>query len=199
MREAYCDNEYISYIFNNIIDNYDLTKKEIRMLIELKNENNSKFLNKIIRSIKSNKSDPKEVIARKLNKHCKRESTENPNKQKEIRKEHVINLLIANQIDEYCERMPRIVVFLDNALAHKTDFTKMVAKFLNIYLLYLPKYSPDLAPVELVFRIIKNNLKSNTLTTKKELDNKCLEIFNEKCTGYNLYGWFVERYLPIIC
>ena len=95
--------------------------------------------------------------------------------------------------------MPRIVVFLDNALAHKTDFAKLVARFLNIYLLYLPKYSPDLAPVELVFRIIKNNLKSNTLTTKKELDNKCLEIFNEKCTGYNLYGWFVERYLPIIC
>ena len=76
MREAYCDNEYISYIFNNIIDNYDLTKKEIRTLIELKNENNTKFLNKIIRSIKSNKSDPKEVIARKLDKHCKRESTE---------------------------------------------------------------------------------------------------------------------------
>ena len=62
-----------------------------------------------------------------------------------------------------------------------------------LYLLNIPEYSPDLAPVELVFRIIKNNLKSNTLTTKEELDKKCLNIFNEKCTGYNIYGWFIER------
>ena len=133
MREAYTDNEYISNIFNNIIDNYDLTKKEIRTIIELKNDNNAEFINKIKRSIDSNKNDPKEVIARKLNKHCKKESTENPKKQKEIRKEHVINLLLSNQVDEYCEKMPRIVAFLDNVLAHKTDFVKMVAKFLNIY------------------------------------------------------------------
>ena len=193
------NNDYISYIFNSIIESYNLTKKEIETIIELKDENNEEFINKIKRSMNSNKNDPKEVIARKLNKHCKRESTENPNKQKEIRKEYVINLLIANQIDEYCEKIPRIVVFLDNALAHRTDFVKMVVKFLNIYLLYIPKYSPDLAPVELVFRIIKNNLKSNTARTKVELNNKCMEIFDEKCRGYEIYGWFIERYVPIIC
>ena len=86
-----------------------------------------------------------------------------------------MNLLIYNKIDEYCENMPRIVIFLDNALAHKTDFVRKVAKFLNIYLLYLPKYSPDLAPVELVFKIEKDGLKSNTLTTKESLDKKCME------------------------
>lgn len=95
--------------------------------------------------------------------------------------------------------MPRIVVFLDNALAHKTDFVKIVAKFLNIYLLYIPKYSPDLAPVELIFRILKNEFKSNTLTTKEEIDLKCNTVFNEKCLANTLSQWFVERYLPIIC
>ena len=199
MREAYDDNDYTSFIFHEIIENYDLTKKEIRTIIELKNESNTKFINKIERSIKANKNDSKESLAIKLDKHCKRESTENPNKQKEIRKEYIINLLISKQIDEFCENMPRIVVFLDNALAHKTDFVKKVAKFLNIYLLHIPKYSPDLAPVETVFLIIKNNLKSNTLTTKEEVDNKCNNVFDEKCDGDKLSGWFVERYLPIIC
>ena len=95
--------------------------------------------------------------------------------------------------------MPRIVIFLDNALAHKTDFVKNVAEFLNIYLLYIPKYSPDLAPVELVFMIIKNALKSNTLTTKDEVDSKCRKVFDEKCQEDTLSEWFVERYLPVIC
>ena len=198
MREAYDDNEYTSFIFHDIIENYDLTKKEIRTIIELKNEPNTKFINKIERSIKANKNDSKEAIARKLDKHCKKESTENPTKQKEIRKEYIINLLISNQIDEFCYNMPRIVVFLDNALAHRTDFVKHVANFLNIYLLYIPKYSPDLAPVELVFRILKNDLKSNRLTTKEQVDNKCINVFEEKCKGDKMYGWFVERYLPII-
>ena len=179
IREAYDDNEYTSHIFNDIIENYDLTKKEIRTIIEAKNESNTKFVNKILRSIKTNKNDSKEAMARKLDKHCKRESTENPDKQKEIRKEYIINLLISKQIDEFCENMPRIVIFLDNALAHKTDFVKNVAEFLNIYLLYLPKYSPDLAPVELVFMIIKNALKSNRLTTKEEVDSKCKKVFND--------------------
>ena len=199
MREAYDDNEYTSFIFHDITEDYDLNKKEIRQIIESKNKNNITFVNKIERSIKANKNDSEEALARKLEKHCKRESTENPNKQKEIRKEHIINLLISNQIDEFCYNMPRIVVFLDNALAHRTDFVKQVAKFLNIYLLYIPKYSPDLAPVELVFRILKNDLKSNRLTTKEQVDDKCLNVFEEKCKGDKMYGWFVERYLPVIC
>ena len=199
IREAYDDNEYTSFIFNEVIESYDLTKKEIRTIIESKNEANTKFINKIEKSIKANKNDPKEAIARKIGKHCKRESTENPDKQKEIRKEYVINLLISKQIDEFCENMPRIVIFLDNALAHKTDFVKNVAGFLNIYLLYIPKYSPDLAPVELVFMILKNALKSNRLTTKEEVDSKCKNVFDEKCQENTLSEWFVERYLPVIC
>ena len=199
IREAYCNNEYISNIFNDTIEKYDITKKEIRTIIELKNESNKEFIEKIERSMESNKNDSKEALARKLNKHCKRESTENPKKQKEIKKEYIINLLISNQISDFCENMPRIVVFLDNALAHRTDLVKKVAEFLNIYLLYIPKYSPDLAPVELVFRIIKNELKSNTLTTKYDLDNKCNNIFNEKCRGDKISEWFVKRYMSIIC
>ena len=42
------------------------------------------------------------------------------------------------------------------------------------------------------------DLKINRLTTKEQIDDNCLNVFEEKCKGDKMYGWFVERYLPII-
>ena len=143
IRETYCDNDNISSIFTDIINDFDLTKKDIRTIIESKENDNTKFIESIQRSIKNNKNDSTEAIARKLEKHCKRESTENSNKHDEIKKEYIYLLLLANRIDEICEKLPRIVVFLDNAKAHRTDLVKLVAKMLNISLFHIPKYSPE--------------------------------------------------------
>ena len=38
MREFYCDSEILSNIFNEVINNYDLSKKEIRNILSNKNE-----------------------------------------------------------------------------------------------------------------------------------------------------------------
>ena len=46
------------------------------------------------RSIKSNKNDVSSNPARKLGKHCKKESTENLTKQKAVKKDHIYNLRV---------------------------------------------------------------------------------------------------------
>ena len=48
--------------------------------------------------------DNSNALARKLSKHCNRESTENPKKHEKIRIEHVHNLLSDNNIEELCEK-----------------------------------------------------------------------------------------------
>ena len=45
-------------------------------------EDNSEFIDKIKRSLKNNEKDKSMVLARKLGKHCKRESTDNPETRK---------------------------------------------------------------------------------------------------------------------
>ena len=49
-------------------------------------EDNKDFIERINRFIKSNKNNVTSDLARKLGKHCKRESTENINKQKDVKK-----------------------------------------------------------------------------------------------------------------
>ena len=129
----------------------------------------------------------------------KENQQKNPNKQKAIKKEHIYNLLFNSELEEFCKNDPRIVIFLDNVKAHKTDLVSDIAEALNIYLLPLPEYSPDLATVELVFSILKESIKSNKLTTKDEIIEQCMNTFETKCMGYSIYGWFIEKYLPIIC
>ena len=199
IRELYCDSDELSEIFNNVIDNYDLTKKEIRKILEETEEYNEDFIPKLERSIKSNKKDNTNALSRKLGKICKRESTENPKKQENIRINHVYSLILENNLDEICNKLPRIVMILDNPKAHKTDFVRDIAKLLNIYLLQLPPYSPELAPVEIVFKIIKHEFRKKILKTKDEIINFCLEIFESKCKSNSLCQWFVKKYIPIIC
>ena len=105
IREFYSNSKEYSNIFNKIIDKYDLSKKDIRKLLEETEEYNEDFIGKIERSLKNNKNkDNSNALARKLSKHCNRESTENPKKHEKIRIEHVYNLLSDNNIEELCEK-----------------------------------------------------------------------------------------------
>ena len=51
IRELYCESEIISNVFNEVIDNYDLSKKEIRTIISNTHEDNKEFVEIINRSI----------------------------------------------------------------------------------------------------------------------------------------------------
>ena len=73
IREFYSESKIISDRIYEIINRYDLTKKEIRNILESEEEFNDDFIDKINRSIKANKNDNTNALARKLEKHCKRE------------------------------------------------------------------------------------------------------------------------------
>ncbi|BDZ71671.1 transposase [Methanobacterium petrolearium] len=54
---------------------------------------------------------------------------------------------------------------------HKTKLVQKVAEILNINLIFLPPYSPDLNPIEDVWRKIKGTASINYFKDSKELKN----------------------------
>ena len=112
-------------------------------------------------TLKNNKNDDEATLSRKLGKHCKRESTENPKKQEEIKLDHILNLLNNDFLTENLKFERRIVLILDNVPTHRSDFTFQVANLLNIYLLFLPEYSPELNPIEGSWDYSKLHLKKS--------------------------------------
>ena len=123
IRNFYSHEEQDIELLNYIINNYDLSKREIRKIIE----NNDEFSEKILRSMKRNKNDKSSILARKLGKHCKRESTENPEKIKQTRKKYIYQMIKDLEIYQIFQNRQRIVIFLDNARAHISDFAKNIA------------------------------------------------------------------------
>lgn len=183
---------------NYILSLYDLSNKEITEILEEYSDPFSDFDEKIERSLKYNKKDNSSTKARKLGKHCKRESTENKDKRKNVRYMHIYKLLNNFNYDKILKNTKRTVIHLDNALAHKTDLIFSIAKKLNITFVFNPPYSPRLNPSEKVWDIEKKDIRHYRIETKKELIIQANEIFDKKCLNKSLTEDFKKKYLPHI-
>lgn len=148
--------------------------------------------------MKSNKKDDVASLARKLEKHCKRESTENPKKIKETKKNIIIDLLKQDNLVETLKNERRIVIMIDNVNAHTSDFVLKIAEMLNIKLFNQPEYSPDLNPTEETWNYSKYHLKKIDIPTQEVLQQKSLNFFYKASESPTLTTWYKETFLPHI-
>ena len=148
--------------------------------------------------MKSNKKDDTVSLARKLGKHCKRESTENPEKIKETKKNIIIDLLKKDHLIEKLKNKRRIVMMINNVPAHTSDYVLKIAEMLNITLFNQPPYSPDLNPTEETWNYSKYHLKKIDIPTQEIMDQKSLSFFYKASESSTLTQSFKETFLPNI-
>jgi transposase len=68
-----------------------------------------------------------------------------------------------------CNQKKRIILVLDNSRSHHADKTVRKARDLNITLVFLPPYSPDLNPVEFIWKTIKREVSVRFIQSKEHL------------------------------
>jgi len=94
------------------------------------------------------------------------------------------------------------VVVLDNLSSHKLDGGKEAIERVDARVLYLPPYSPDLNPIEMVFSKLKTLLRKSKLRTMEDLWNKLGELCDvftpKECKNYfKLEGYKKQMSRPI--
>ena len=86
-----------------------------------------------------------------------------------------------------------IKVMLDNASIHLTNEVKRISKHLSFGLQYLPPYCPHLAPIELIFGVVKRRISNqknknlidfSKLSGKKAIVNSLEHISTEICMNF---------------
>ncbi len=81
------------------------------------------------------------------------------------------------------------VVILDNLPAHKSAAARETLKAIGAWFLFLPKYSPDLNPIEMAFSKLKALIRKAAARTYDELwqivGNVCKIFTDEEC--YNFF------------
>jgi transposase len=81
------------------------------------------------------------------------------------------------------------IVILDNCSVHKVAGVKEAIEACGAKILYLPAYSPDLNPVELLWSKVKAILRREKARTFDELE-KALKIALDSVSVDDVVGWF---------
>lgn len=89
----------------------------------------------------------------------------------------------------------RIVIILDNFRTHHAIMVREKAKELNIILLHLPPYSPDLNPIEFVWKSVKRAVSNISPLQIEELKNIILESFYEQTKSLSFAKNWIKTYI----
>ena len=83
------------------------------------------------------------------------------------------------------------VVVMDNLSCHKVKGVKEAIESVKASVLYLPPYSPDFNPIEMMWSKIKSLLRKWKARTSDVLDSFILKAFSSVTTE-NIHNWFSE-------
>ena len=175
---------------NNALRNINQPEEEIERILIETCEDPKSFSKKINNAMEKYAEDTI-ILARIIGKHCKRESTDNIKRKREIRRNLTLEYLKKENIESKMKCEERICLILDNYSVHKSAFIKKIAEILNIELIYLPPYSPHLNPIEQLWRKMKRIIRNEYLESKEFLEELTEKTFFNCLIEHNFYdSWF---------
>jgi putative transposase len=120
---------------------------------------------------------------------------------------NLIDFKESSKTESICEFLEKIVennkkkiiiLVLDNSKAHKADKTKTKAKELGIKLVFLPPYSPDLNPVEFIWKTVKREVSARFIRSKEHLRNIIKNEFMRIEGSLSFAKKWIEKFHPLI-
>jgi transposase len=88
-----------------------------------------------------------------------------------------------------------IVAVTDNFSSHKSALVRQTAKELGIYLVYLPPYSPNLNPIEFIWKSIKRVLSISFVPNQAEMRRIITESFCKFAECKSYAGYWIEKFI----
>ena len=89
----------------------------------------------------------------------------------------------------------KINIVLDNAKIHHAKMVLNATEILNINLIFLNPYSPDLSPIEDVWRVIKKTVHKTLYNTKQELIRLFKDKYYEIVDSKSFYENWLDQFL----
>jgi len=89
-----------------------------------------------------------------------------------------------------------IVVILDNFSSHHADVVQDYARSQNIDLVYLPPYSPDLNPIEFIWKSVNRRVSPEFIESVSFLKQKILQVWNPSVQKMTFAKHWIEVFVP---
>lgn len=125
-----------------------------------------------------------------------------------IQGKSMLKFLYSSKADDITEVMEEIrkknrkfkviIIILDNARVHSADKVKKKCEKLGIYLVPLPVYSPDLNPIEFIWKSIKRVLSITFIRNEYHLKKIIKESFDKYANSMSYAkDWILKILVPI--
>ena len=187
------ENTLGKHLIEKAINNKNLSDEKIKIYLSSKSLNKMDLINKINNELYNNNSQQTSI--EKIQKICRKEDYNNSRKIWNEKRFRLLENLSNPKIYDINSKEKRINLILDNARIHHAKIVEKVCEILNINLIFLQPYCPDLNPIEDVWRIIKSKLYKSIYENLNEL----IEIFKEKyyqiVDSKSFYEKWVDEYL----
>ena len=196
-RKTISDDVQTSKILNEVLNNLNLTTKHVKTRLKQKRPTKRETI-EIINNKMYDETTPYDNLIKNCKNYFKRMdlnyNTDKVDKQK-------MNNFLKNceKLDIYdiCQKQKRLNIVLDNYSVHHSAYIEQVAEILNINLIFLPAYSPDLNPIEDVWRIIKKYVSNKFIKSGKDIVNLYISKFYEEVKNSSLYDNWLNEFLNI--
>lgn len=167
------ENTFGKHLIKEAITNENLSDEEIKKYLSSKSLNKMDLINKINNELYNDNSQ--QISIEKIQRICRKEDNNNSRKIWNEKRSRLLENLLNPQIIEINSKK-RINLILDNARIHHAKIVEKACGILNINLIFLQPYCPDLNPIEDVWRKIKSKIYKSIYNNLNEL----IEIFKEE-------------------
>ena len=89
----------------------------------------------------------------------------------------------------------KIVLLCDNFNSHRAEYTGQIAIDNHTDLIILPKYSPDLNPIEFIWKSIKKVISRYFIHDTDHMRALIRDSFLENAKRLSFAGYWIERFL----
>ena len=150
------------------------------------------LINKVNNELYNEKTTNQQSI-KKIKRMLNKEDANNPLKIKNEREKRLLANLDKPLIRNLLSFEIPIDLVLDNAKIHSSHLSLAVFEILNINPIFLPTRSPDLNPIEDLWRIIKDKIYKTYYNTLNELETIFKNNFNKFVGRKSLYeNWITN-------
>ena len=87
-----------------------------------------------------------------------------------------------------------VVAVLDNFRAHHSKAATEHAESLNIRLVFLPPYSPDLNPIEFVWKKMKRVISKNRMIDRRHMTSLLEERFRQEISETSYFSYWTSLF-----
>jgi transposase len=196
-RKTISDNLQTNKTLNKVLNNPNLTTKHVKTTLKQKRRTKRETI-EIINNKMYDETTPYDNIVKNCKNYFKRiDINYNTKKVDEQKMNNFFKNCKQLNIKELCQKEKKLNIILDNYSVHLSDYIEKVAEILNINLIFLPAYSPDLNPIEDIWRIIKKYISNKFIKSGKNIVDLYISKFYEEVKNSSLYDNWLNEFLNI--